>query len=199
MPKGELLKLFKDGSKPTDQKTVGKRNSVKGSNNVIVMDSQSVNINVHHKPVRQILKVIKSSEHIDDHTAYKIKELVDNIVNKEVAGGATSQKAYAKWYGSLKKRYKVTSYTLIPAHLGNEAISWLQQQAAIKRTKIRRNNTSSWRTEHYSAIYARSGNLGISKGELYNIVLSKFNKRISSLSQLSDVNLQKLYQYIMGL
>lgn len=201
MPKGELIQLFKDSTKPKEKTKSrnSKRNSVSGNNNIIVMDSESVNLTINTKTPRTTLKILKDSTHIDDQTTYRIKELVDNLVKKEVAGGITPQAAYAKWYGALKKRYKVTSYTLIPAYLGEEAITWLMGQAAIKRSKIRRNNTPMYRNELYSAIYARTGNLGISKGELYNIVLSKFNKRVSSLTQLSEANLKKLYQYIMGI
>lgn len=99
----------------------------------------------------------------------------------------------------IKRRYRVTSYTLIPAYLKDEAISWLQQQSAIKRSKISRNNNNLYRNELFTAIYARSNNLGLSKGELYNIVFNKFNKRVSSLTQLSDDSLRRLYQFIMSL
>ncbi|HDR0997493.1 TPA: hypothetical protein R4323_000377 [Pasteurella multocida] len=201
MPKGELIKLFQDNTKPKEKSSVNNTNkrSISGNNNIIVMDSKSVNLTINTKPQRTTLKVVKTAEHIDAETAYKIKELVDNLVKKEVSGGMTNQSAYAKWYGALKKRYRVTSYSLIPAHLGEEAITWLMSQAAIKRSKIRRSNTPMYRNELYSAIYARARNLKISKGQLYNIVLMKLDKRVSSLKQLSETNLKKLYQYIMGL
>ncbi|HHF6578250.1 TPA: ORF6C domain-containing protein [Haemophilus influenzae] len=201
MPKGELIQLFKDSTRPKESKktTQSKRNAVSGDNNIIVMDSKSVNLTINTKTPKTTVKVLKGNAHINDQITYKIKELVDNLVEKEVTGGMTTQAAYAKWYGALKKRYKVTSYTLIPAHLAEEAITWLMSQAAIKRSKIRRNNVPMYRNELYSAIYARAGNLGLSKGELYNIVLTKFNKRVTSLTQLSEINLKKLYQYIMGL
>lgn len=201
MPKGELIQLFKDSTKPKEKNkpSNSRRNSVSCNNNVIVMDSKSVNLIINTKTPRTTLKILKDSTHIDDQTTYRIKELVDNLVKKEVAGGITPQAAYAKWYGVLKKRYKVTSYTLIPSHLGEEAITWLMGQAAIKRRKIQRSNIPMYRNELYSAIYARARNLGISKGELYNIVLTKLNKRVSSLTQLNEANLKKLYQYIMGI
>lgn len=201
MPKGELIQLFKDNTKPkeTTKKRVTKKNSVSGDNNIVVMDSKSVNLTINTKPPKTTLKILKTDKHIDDDTTYQIKKIVDDLVKKEVAGGMTTQSAYAKWYGTLKKRYKVTSYSLIPAHLGDEAISWLKTQSVIKRSKIRRNNTPMYRNELYAAIYARGTELGFSKGEIYNIVLTKLNKRVSSLKQLSETNLNKLYQYIMRL
>ncbi|MDX3962182.1 ORF6C domain-containing protein [Pasteurella multocida] len=198
MPKGEIIRLFKECTKPKEQGKPTKKNVVSGNNNVIVMDSKSVNITIN-KTRPKTIKVLKNSSHIDDHTAYRIKELVDNLVLKETTGGMTSQKAYAKWYGALKKRYKVPSYSLIPSELGEAAISWLMTQAAIKRTKISRSNIPMYRNELYTAIHARAKNLNISKGELYQIVLGVLNKNVSSLTQLNESNLKKLYQYIMHL
>ncbi|OBW98141.1 hypothetical protein [Gallibacterium genomosp. 1] len=204
MSDDKIIQLFTRNSmpkkRPQRQNLVSKKsNSIKGDNNIIFMDNQSVNLNLNVSPPRTTVKIQKNHSHIDDSTTYKIKEIVDHLVEKEVASGMSTQQAYAKWYGALKKRYRVTSYTLIPAYLGNEAISWLQQQSAIKRSKISKNNNKLYRNELYSAIYARVNNLGLSKGELYNIAFNKFNKRISSLTQLSDVSLKRLYQFIMGL
>lgn len=204
MSDDNIIYLFKKHStpkkSPKNQNLVSKKsNSVTGDNNIIFTDNQSINLNLNVHPPRTTVKIQKNNSHINDSATYKIKEMVDKLVEKEVSAGMSVQQAYAKWYGALKKRYRVTSYTLIPAHLGNEAISWLQQQSAIKRSKISKNNNKLYRNELYSAIYARANNLGLSKGELYNIAFNKFNKRISSLTQLSDVSLKRLYQFIMGL
>ncbi|MGR6980846.1 hypothetical protein ACUHGC_05410 [Testudinibacter sp. P27/CKL/0425] len=198
MPKGELIHLFKEATKPKSDAKLVKKTIKAGSNSVIVIDSKSVNINVN-KTERQSTKFTPSKEHIDASIAFRIRELIAKLAEKEQAAGATPQQAFAKWYSAIRKRYKVTTYQAIPANLGEEAITWLQQQSAIKRTKIRRNDNAQWRREHYTGIYARSANLGISKGELYNIVLQKYGKRISSLTQLGERDLRSLYQYIMGI
>ena len=133
------------------------------------------------------------------HRLQKIKDKIDNLAKKEIAAGMLPKKAYAIWWGTLKNRYDVTTYKEIPAHLGDEAISWLTQQAAIKRTKIRKNSKPMWRNELYKSIYAKAGELNLSKGEVYNIVYQRLGKRVSSLKQLGEQNLKKLYNIIRSM
>lgn len=178
------------------------RISVEGSNNMVAGRDMNVHgvVNIGPPPKKVVTKKFTPGpEHISTAQAKKIKDKIDNLVKKEVAAGMQSGKAYKRWWGKLKNKYEVTTYKEIPAHLGEEAVSWITQQAAIKRTKVRRNNNAMWRKELYTGIYSKANELNISKGEIYNIVYQRMGKRISSLTQLREQNLKKLYNIIRAI
>ena len=107
--------------------------------------------------------------------------------------------AMAKWWSKLKRTYDVPTYREIPQELGDDAIAWMKQEIARTRPKLRRSDNHSWRKELYAAIYARARELGISKGEVYSIVHDRLGKRVSSLKQLGEQNLKKLYNIMMAM
>ena len=107
--------------------------------------------------------------------------------------------AMAKWWTALKRTYGVTAYREIPRELGDDAIAWMKLQIARTRPKLRRTDNQSWRNELYAAIYARARELGISKGEVYAIVHDRLGKRVTSLKQLGEQNLKKLYNIMMAM
>ena len=137
-------------------------------------------------------------EHITPKQAATLQELVRKAANHDVAGGMSPSAAMAKWWTALKRTHGVPTYREIPQELGDDAIAWMKQQIARSRSKLRRADKQSWRNEHYAAIYARAGELGISKDELYAIVHDRLGKRVGSLKQLGDQNLKKLYNIIMA-
>lgn len=171
----------------------------KGNNNVIVQNSQEVQININ-KVERKILKFTPTDRHISSAQAAKIQETIANLVEKETASGDVSAEAmFKKYYAMLKKRYKVATYREIPAHLGDAAIHHLKQLSAIKRTKIRRTDNDNWRKELYKAIHAKSKSIGLSKGELYGLIYNKIGKQVPSLTQLGERDLKKVYDIIMNI
>jgi len=198
--KEKRLKAILNQAKPKKRRRKSPSIKIKGDGNIVgdgnILAGGDVNINTR-KTVRHEFR--PGPEHISEATAKKIQDLVANLVGKEEAGGMKRSQAFAKWYGLLKNRYNVTTYKAIPAHLGDEAISWLRQQSAIKRSKIRRNDTSKWRKELYTSIWARANELGMSKGEVYALVADRLGKRVTSLTKLGERSLKKLYHIIMSL
>lgn len=82
----------------------------------------------------------------------------DAVTAEALSGQLTEKSLFAKWYGKLRDRYDVNSYTLIPAEQGDQAIKWMQRQVAILRPKLRRPDNKTWRSQHYKAIWARAKN-----------------------------------------
>jgi hypothetical protein len=148
--------------------------------------------------------VVKNSispgpEHITDEQALKVRELIDELAKTDEQAGRPS--SHRKWYPKLYKRFKITSYKLIPLDQLAEVESWLQQQKASQRPMLRRSNNPAWRESIYSAIYARARELGIDKSELYQIAYQKLkpNKPVNSLKELGERNLEKLRVYLFSL
>ena len=167
---------------------------VSGDNNNFVFGGD-ININ---KRVVQRTKIQPGPEHISSHQAAALQNLVKKAAEVEVVAGMSSQAAYQKWWSMVKRRFDVASYREIPRDRGEEAITWLRQRIAMNRPKLRRRDNKNWRNEHYSAIWARARQLGYSKGDVYGIVYDKLGKRVSSLKQLGERNLKKLYNILMS-
>ena len=195
---GKLFDLFT--GKSIEQTSPGSiSQKVEGDNNIVAGGNVTVHKNeniINRNPFTP------GPEHITSAQANKIQQLIYKISDMEVASGFANGdvgKARAKWWVILRNHYNVNTYLRIPRYLGEDAIAWLKQQKGMNRHKTRKTDNPLWRNEHYSAIYAKTGELGISKGELYALVNQRLDKKITSLKQLSDQNLKKLYNMVMSL
>ncbi|HEQ1856981.1 TPA: hypothetical protein VEO38_000481 [Providencia alcalifaciens] len=174
-----------------------KKNHLKvvGNKNFVINESKGVVLNINSTQ-RQVNKITPSDEHITSSQARRIQEIVNSLAEKDSASGMSKRQAFAKWYNAIRKRFDVPSYHLIPSHLGDDTIKWLQQNSAIKRKNIS-TNKQPIKNEYYAAIWARAKQLGMTKGDVYHIVNIKLNKTITSLTNLSNENIKKLYDIIM--
>lgn len=180
--------------KPRETAKSGGSQSIIGNGNI--QAGGDININ-KKETIRNEFK--PGPEHITAAQARKLQKLVEKATEIEETAGVDRGKAFAKWWGRLKDLYNVGTYREIPAHLGEHAIAYMTQQIAIMRPKLRRNDNSSWRNEHYKGIYARARQLGISKGEVYAIAFDRLGVQVISLTKLGEQNLKKLYQIIMAM
>lgn len=164
-----------------------------GNVDTLNINPQNINRNI----------VQPTSIHISQEEAAVINKLVHNLVEIDEKAGKIKtaedrKNAFGKYWGKLQKKFKVTSYLLIPSDKYLEVETWLRQQVAMSRPSLRRTNKDEWRKEYYKSIYARAKQLGIEKEEILNIAFTKFDldKPIDSLTKLNDKNLKKLYQII---
>lgn len=197
--KAKVIDLLKEVEKRKAKKPTAAKPamSIVGNNNVQAGGDVYIN---KKETVRK--EFTPGPEHITAAQARKIQRLVEKAVTIEEAAGVSEgnrKKLFAKWWKIVQNQYDVATYREIPAHLGDPAIAWLQQRVAILRPKARRTDKTLWRNEHYTAIYARARELGISKGEVYAIALERLGANVASLTKLSDQNLKKLYSIIMAM
>lgn len=194
MSEDKSMELFKNNPENAHLFSKGDNNSIiQGNNNTI----NSI-VNHYHKPPKIKNKITPNETCITGTQANKIKKLVSNIVEKEVIGGMDKSKAFAKTYSNLYDHIGVTSYLLIKKEDYDDAIKYLNQQNALKRSKTRRNHNEYWKKDVYKAIYTRAGELGISKEGLYTIVENKFDTKITSLKDLGEQKLDKLRKYLFS-
>ena len=129
----------------------------------------------------------------------RIRDLINNIVEKEYIGGMDKRKAYQKWHIQLQKKMGVSSYLLIKKEDFQKAIDFLSKANTLKRSKTRRKDNIYWRSDIYKSIYARAKQLEISKEEILDIVYKRYGKKIKSLKELGEQNLDKLRIYIYSI
>lgn len=167
--------------------------NVTGDGNLVAGGDVLVN---SRKLVR--VRFTPGAEHIPESTAAQIKNLVDELVNLEKLTRNPPANAYQKWWTKLQRQFAVATYRAIPRDQGDAAITWLQQQKALLRPRLRRAAPDAWRKEHYAAIYARAREMKIEKDALYELARVRLNLRkpISSLSDLGERDLVRLYRLL---
>lgn len=194
---GEARQAGKKVTPPTTIKKTGNIN-VKGDNNQIA-GGDIIN-QINHKEVTTNRYTPDREKNISAAQAKKLQDLVYRAAERD-AGGDEKKigRKRSKWWKMLKDHFEVPTYHDIPAHLGEHAIKWLQQQIAMNRPKIRRTNNQAWRNDHYRGIWARSREIGMSKGEVYALVAERLGKQVTSLKNLGERDLKKLYHMIMSM
>ena len=171
--------------------------NINGNNNQVADTINNYNNTIIKKPADNFTP--DYNIHISSEQARTIQLLVKDIVDKEVIGGMSNNKAFPKWQNQLRNYMKVNSYLAIKIEDYDKAIAYLRKQNVLKRSKTRRNNNEYWRNDIYSSIYTRANQLNISKDDLYNIVHERYNIKINSLKELGEQNLDKLRVYIYSL
>jgi len=152
---------------------------------------------VENKKVVQKNIVQPDYRHIDEPTAFEVKRLIDFLAESDVLAGRPD--SHSGWYSRLYRRYRVTSYKLIPVEFGEDAIQWLRQQVPQQRSKIRRKAPDEWRQQLYKSIWTKAGRLGLEKQDVYDLALRRLSLKvpISSLKELGEQKLKKLYDIII--
>ena len=145
--------------------------------------------------------VATGPDHIRDDQAFRLKELIDELAKIGVTAGREPSSCYSEWNGKLRKKFRVTSYRLIPAVRFEEAVQWLQKQKAMLRPKLRRRDNSQWRNAIYSGIWSRTKQLGMSKEQVHELATSYLERDqpVTSLKDLQEGELDKLRAYIFRL
>lgn len=158
---------------------------------------------INTEKIHNVTEVLyDKSVHISDQQAKQIKDKVDEIVSIHDKAGKfkisdNKGKFYATTWNSIKNRYNITKYTLLKKEDFEDCIKWLQTQIASKhRPVLRKYNNPQWKSSMYTSIYAKSRNeWNMEKEQLYQFAEDKLDlkKPITSLKDLSDVRLKKLY------
>ncbi|MHB9075594.1 MAG: hypothetical protein ACYC6G_18980 [Desulfobaccales bacterium] len=194
----ELFKSAQPRKKKTDSPSAPIQTAV-GNGNIQVAGDWQGDLKVNTKEIHRH-EFTPGPEHITREQAYKLRELVYKAADIEaVTGRYTVGELRTKWWNRLGKRYKASPYQAIPAEFGEAAIAWLTQEVAKLRPKLRRRDPEAWKKEHYTAIWARTKELGLSKPDVYVLATTKLDRIVTSLTQLNQQELKKFYNIIMGM
>jgi len=159
--------------------------NITGSNNIQVAGDFIKT----EKVVKKIQVIHSPDEHITDAQAKEVKDRIQKIAESR---SKESRYSFAQAYNALYEKYHITSYKLLPREKYEEAIKWLDKQIAIYRPELKKVDTEQYRKDMYKSLNARANQLRIDIHEFANRVLMP-KKPITSLKELSDTRLQKLY------
>jgi hypothetical protein len=167
------------------QTVIGDGNYVAGGN--LIHTEKVVQKNVT-QPVPQ---------HITEEQAYEVKTMIDELAQIDVDSGR--EDSHRTWYSWLYRKFKVTSYKTIPIEKYEDVISWLRQQKAINRKKLRRPANDTWKNQLYRSIFARWRQLGHEKEAIYDFAFRRLGlgAPIGSLKELGEQDLKRLYDIVI--
>ncbi len=179
-----------DDSPHVFQRVSGKGNMVAG---------RDLSIYTERVVRKAVVQTDPGGKHISNATARKIKGLVKEYIDFHTAAGKDTQRAAQRIWSSLKNEFDVTSYKEILAQDSDRAVQWLHAQIAMARPKIRRKAPEKWKESLFKPIYARAGELGITKENLHLLAQERIplKKPISSLKELTQRDLQRLHHIMI--
>lgn len=183
--------LFGESQKQWNQDVPSVSQVVSGTGNIVA----GGNVTIHQRPVVVKTQVIPGAMHISQETARILTDLVNQIVVAEAAV-KKSPRNHAVVWGALKRRFKYSSLSLMPAIHGDEAISSLRQDLGrLLGSKSAPNRVPGWRNKRYTAIHARVKQLGIEHWKTQHL---QERYGVSSLTDLNDDDLESVYRAVFA-
>lgn len=163
-------------------------------------------ININPK-INKITKVQPNSQdHISQEQARNISEIVKDIIiilegSGKINNKEERSKAFAEWNGKFNRKFKITTRTMLPKEDYKEALSWIRKQHGMQISKLRRTDNPAWRNKRYTGIYSKLGELNLPQETAKEIANSIFKLKnpITSLKELGEQNLEKLYKKVMSM
>jgi hypothetical protein len=98
----------------------------------------------------------------------------------------------------VQRRFNVASYLLVPQEKYGDALSFLKQQRAIHRSRLRHRDPAAYQNDFFRAIYAGAGELGWDRLQVYQFAVAKLGlkKPVTSLKQLGPFQLKSLAEFV---
>lgn len=117
-----------------------------------------------------------------------INELAERLAIPGVRGGVAAAHAM------LQRRFEVPSYLMIPRDRFEDALSFLRQQRAAHRSRLRQRDPVGFANDLYRAIFAGARELGWSGESVYRFAADKLSLKrpLASLKDLGPLQLQSL-------
>jgi transcriptional regulator with XRE-family HTH domain len=146
--------------------------------------------------VKKIYKYTYQPGDLTEEQAARLQLLVDDIVNLEKTV-KRSPKSHAAVWNALKRKFKVAYYRKIGEEDFQKAELYLMMWRGRLTKPSRKKTPDSYRKRRYASIFSRAKNqLGWTKEEVDNFIFAQYG--VSSIRNLSDDQLERLYSKIMG-
>jgi hypothetical protein len=140
--------------------------------------------------------ITPDERHLNPAQREKIRELVARLAAR--FPGMEKRGKLSAAYAMLQRRFGVVSYLLISSSQYQEAVAYLGQQCAIRRSMLRRNDPVAHRNDLYRVVFAGGRALGWDGTRVYRFAQEKLGLKnaVTSLSELGPVQLDRLAGFI---
>lgn len=170
---------------------------VAGNGNVVANGPVTSHVH-HHVPARPRV-VVKTGDGV---ISAEEKAVLRDLVGKWIEAFNTVKRSELTWaaaWASFNRAMKVNSYAELRPDQMPAARAWLQRQVALINAmpSAPRKAGDRWRTARYGSIKAKAKNQLGDEFAYVAYTLKHFGK--TSLTELTDPELERTYRYIMGL
>ncbi|MCL6619461.1 MAG: hypothetical protein K6T33_06685 [Thermomonas hydrothermalis] len=192
--KQQLVRLVSAAAKPPKKPRCQPAQAVRieGSHN-IVGDGNTL---IHAQTVRPRNAIDPRASEISEAQKLRLRELINEwITAHNTVRTRARPLTHAAAWSSFQRKFRVTSYHILPLARFQEAVRWLQQQRArIDGMKTAPMRDDAWRARQIAYIKARCKNQ-LGAPELYRAYIERrFGK--ASLSELTDDELASTRAYV---
>lgn len=174
---------------------MSKEQSIIGNNNIQVAGDLTINIPESKPRQTKVFFTPDYNVHISEANAKALSDKIHEMAN------LMGDNSYIKFlFAQFKKHFNISTYRALPKEQFKEAMRYLDIIDHTKiQPKIRKNNNTEWRNGKYKAIHAKANSLGWSSEDLYRIINQYLSHKTTytSMTELSDTALQKVYEYII--
>ncbi len=200
-PKQKIIDIMKSAKPSQDENSKSPEKQgiayICGDGNIVGNGNIQINGNINLTSVSKKRVIVKPAEgSVDPAQKAEIQRLIEEWIE---AHNKVKQKtlSWGAAWRRFNQHFHISTYHELPSESFEEARKWLtQQKAQLLSMKSAPKKIQSWRPDRIKAIKARCKNqLGDEK--IYRFYIEqRFGK--SSLTQLSDNELQATYVYIMS-
>lgn len=186
------------GVRSKTEESKSQKNSIQNSNVIYgdkgIINSGTINNIKTEKYTTKTKAIVEPSKiHISEDTARRLQDLVKEIVDLEQKLKNNPKSFQAVW-ASLNKHCGVATYRLIPIEKTDKAITylrkWIGRLSSSKSAPKKVGN--EWRSKKYA--YIKINTKGLLDEWLRDHLLQKYG--VESITELNDVQLQKVYQSV---
>jgi hypothetical protein len=185
-----LLKALPAGStSQTSQVSITQR----GRNNRALVAGRDI-ITTERHTTR--VEFTPDERHISPEQGERLRKLVEKLAMKiaKEDGRPNFKDAWNRLYG----QFNIGTFRELKKENFEAAVSYLQTQSAINRSRLRRSNPQAYLNSLYAPIWAKAKTLGWDKPTVYTFAQEKLElkKPISTLTKLGSIQLKHLYEII---
>ena len=140
--------------------------------------------------------VTPDESHLGAEQVEQVRALISDVAGR--MADETGTPNFAAVHRQLQRRFRVSSYLLIPRASFAEAVSFLKQQRAIHRGTLRRRNPPAYGQDLCRTIYARARELGWDRDHLCAFATEHLRLRrpLASLRELGPNQLGMLARMV---
>lgn len=185
-PKNKLVRLVRSAtSNPARKRAQSVR--IEGSHN-IVGDGNTV---IHVPVVRPRNLIDASKSELTEAQKLRLRELLHAWVDAHnTIRTKAAPLSYPAAWSSFQRKFRVTSYHLLPASRYDEACSWLlQRRAIIDGMKTAPAKDPKWRARQIASIHARCKSHFAGEPIYRAYIVKQFG--VASLTELTDEQLHR--------
>lgn len=172
---------------------VGQNVEVGGRGNRVQVAGRDL---IHTEKIVRRNTITPDERHLTIEQRDRLRDVVADLAERLV--GPNGRGGISAVHAMLQRRFQVPSYLLIPREQFDDAMSFLRQQRAIHRSRLRHRDPVAYANDLYRAIFAGARELAWDGGQVYRFAAERLvlKRPMASLKELGPIQLKTLAEAI---